>query len=284
MVCFLAAATLSILGTAQSPSTSQTVAEPAAPSASAPAPSALPPIPRGRSTVIGGEIRDVDPVRDEFILKVFGGRSMKVLFDERTQVFRDGARIPVLKLHAEDHASVETTLDGTKIFAIRINMLSQLPEGQYQGQIVSYDRQTQEMTLRGAASKTPITLSVPAGTPVMRLDQDPLSAPQRDPSDLAPGSLVEVTFHGGRAGRGVATEVDVLASPGSVVTFRGKLSFLDVRSGRLVIADAKDDESHEIVYDASRFPISRELHDGADVKVTASYDGSRYVASSITVE
>ncbi len=214
MVCFLAAVTLSILGTAQSSSTDEKLAQATPPSASAPGHSALPPIPRGKSTVIGGEIREVDPVRDEFMLKVFGGRSMRILFDERTQVFRDGLRIPVLKLHPEDHASIETTLDGTNIFAIRIHMLSQLPEGQYQGQVVSYDRQTGEITLRAAGSKTPITLRVPTGTPVMRLDEDPLAAQQHDPSNFAPGSLVEVTFNGGHGGHGVATEVDVLASPG----------------------------------------------------------------------
>jgi len=44
----------------------------------------LPPIPTGKSTVIGGEIRSVDPVRDQVTLKVFGGNdTMKVLFDER---------------------------------------------------------------------------------------------------------------------------------------------------------------------------------------------------------
>ena len=34
--------------------------------------SSLPPIPKGKSTVMGGVIHDVDPVRDQFTLKVFG--------------------------------------------------------------------------------------------------------------------------------------------------------------------------------------------------------------------
>ena len=70
----------------------------------------------------------------------------------------------------------------------------------------------------------------------------------------------------------------------AIASWTGKLSFLDLQSGRLVIADPKGNESHEIVYDASRFPESRDLHDGSDVKVTASFDGSRYVASAIVVE
>src|ERR1017187_3101447 len=46
--------------------------------------SALPAIPRGKSTIVGGEVQNVDPVRDEFRLKVVGQRPMKILFDERT--------------------------------------------------------------------------------------------------------------------------------------------------------------------------------------------------------
>ena len=62
----------------------------------------LPPIPPGKSTVIGGAIHDVDPVRDQFMLKVFGGKSMKILFDERTQVYRDGKKTPLRDLRAND--------------------------------------------------------------------------------------------------------------------------------------------------------------------------------------
>lgn len=35
--------------------------------------SSLPPAPKGKSTVIGGAIRGVDRVRDQFTLDVFGG-------------------------------------------------------------------------------------------------------------------------------------------------------------------------------------------------------------------
>src|SRR5271165_6578305 len=54
---------------------------------------ALPPLPGGKSTVLGGSIRGVDPVRDQLVLDVYGEKPMKVLYDERTQIFRDGKRI-----------------------------------------------------------------------------------------------------------------------------------------------------------------------------------------------
>ena len=37
--------------------------------------------------------------------------AMKILFDERTQVYRDGVRIPLRDLRPEDHASVQTILE-----------------------------------------------------------------------------------------------------------------------------------------------------------------------------
>src|SRR5580658_8877449 len=82
----------------------------------------LPPMPRGKSTVIGGAIREVDRVRDQFTLNVFGGRALKVLFDERTKVYRDGIKSSIRDLHAGDHVSVETVLDGTTVFARSIHM------------------------------------------------------------------------------------------------------------------------------------------------------------------
>src|ERR1035437_1775166 len=59
---------------------------------------ALPPPPRGRSTVEGGTIRSVDPVRDQLTLNVYGTKPMKILFDERTQVYRDGVKTPLSDL------------------------------------------------------------------------------------------------------------------------------------------------------------------------------------------
>ena len=82
----------------------------------------LPPLPSAKdSTIFGGAIRHIDPVRDQFLLDIYGERPMKVLFDERTQVYRNGVKIPVHDLEAADHASVQTALDGTRIFALSVH-------------------------------------------------------------------------------------------------------------------------------------------------------------------
>src|ERR1039458_5077970 len=94
----LAVAILSSVAFAQSassagskPAQDQSVQAASRPESAFGSPTALPPTPRGKSTVIGGAIRGVDRVRDQFTLNVFGGRTLKVLFDERTQIYRDGA-------------------------------------------------------------------------------------------------------------------------------------------------------------------------------------------------
>lgn len=233
---------------------------------------------------MGGEIRDVDPVRDQFTLKVFGGQSIKILFDERTQVFRDGTKIPLLNLRREDHASVETTLDGTKIFALRVHILSQLPEGEYRGLVLSYNPQTGELTINVALSQEPIRLHVPAGTPMVRVGQEASSAPRDGLFDFASGSLIDVKFKSDASGHGVATHVDILGVPGSAFIFSGDLSFLDVHSGRLAIVDPRDNQTYEVTFNPSQFPVSHELHEGLAVRVTTTFDGRRYVASEITIK
>ena len=85
--------------------------------------SAIPPLPAGKSTILGGAIRDVDPVLDRFTLRIVGEKPLKILFDERTQVFVDGKKTPLRDLHASEHASIQTTLDGTSIFAISVHIL-----------------------------------------------------------------------------------------------------------------------------------------------------------------
>jgi hypothetical protein len=267
-------------------STSKQIAEKEGlPAASASSVSSLStPSPKGRSTVMGGKIRDVDPVRDQFTLQVVGGQSIKMLFDERTQVYRDGVKISLLDLRADDHASVETTLDDTKIFALSVHMLSQLPEGELRGLVLSCDHLTGEMTINVALSQKPITLRIPPGTPVVRVGQEALSGKQSDLNDLVRGSLIDVKFKGGNEGHGVATHIDVVAIPGSAFVFSGNVSFLDLHSGRFAVVDPRDNQTYQIAFEPSRFPASRDLHEGLAVKVTTVFDGSRYLASEITIQ
>jgi hypothetical protein len=51
----------------------------------------------------------------------------------------------------------------------------------------------------------------------------------------------------------------------------------------LALVDPRDERRYEVFFDAARFPMSREIHEGADVTLTADFDGSRYVARAITI-
>ncbi len=250
--------------------------------------SSLPPLPKGKSTVIGGAIRGVDRVRDQFTLDVFGGRSLKVLFDERTLIYRDGVKSSQHDLLAGDHVSVETVLDGTTVFARSIRMLSESPEGASQGQVISYDAADRELTVRDALSRQPVKFRVPDGTTFVRQGQAASSSAA--PSSAGPGSadlvagvLVSVKFQSDNKGHGVANQVSILAVPGSAFVFVGNVASLDLHSGLLVVVDPRDDKRYDVFFDSARFPVSRELHEGSDVMVTADFDGARYVASAITV-
>jgi hypothetical protein len=256
-------------------------------SAAAGAPAAastLPPAPKGKSTVIGGEIRSIDAVRDQFTLKVFGGKPVKILFDERTQVYDNGKRIRVLDLQPAQHASVETLLDGTKIFALRIHTLSDLPEGETQGRVTSYNMQTGELTLNAAALKEPIVLHVPADVPVQSVGQHVAEGKPSTLSEITRGSLIDVGFKSGAKGHGVATHIDILATPGASFEFAGTLSSLDAHTGHLAIIDPQDDQTYQVVYNPAQLHISGDLHQGSRVRVDTTFDGTNYVASQITIE
>ena len=97
-----------------SPVATNPVIRSGAPSANLPA---LPPQPAGKSTIMGGAIQDVDSLRDQFSLNAFGQKKIRIFYDERTHVYRDGKPVPLLQLASSNHASVQTVLDGTKVFA-----------------------------------------------------------------------------------------------------------------------------------------------------------------------
>jgi len=243
---------------------------------------ALPPAPRGKSTVIGGEITGIDRVRDELTLKVFGQSSMKILFDERTLVYLDGKRIPVRELTSSRRASVQTTLDGTKVFAVSIHILSQSPEGEFRGSVLNYNPETRALTVSAAHMRDAIQLRVPGNTPVFREGQHAFSSVPSGTPDLVKGALVSVTFEPGKDGRGVANKIVILAIPGAEFLFSGNLSSLDMHTGTLVLVDPRDDQSYQILFDSARFPASRNLHEGDYISVSATYDGAHFRARSLT--
>jgi hypothetical protein len=242
----------------------------------------LPLAPQGKSTILGGQIRNVDPVLDQFTLAVVGQRPLKILFDARTQLFRNGTTIPLRELRSEEHASVQTVLDGGNVYALSIHVLSQVPEGEAQGHVQSYDPATLTLTLTGNLSHEPIRLTLRDNTPVVREGQAAFTAGGEGKSDLVNGSLVVVRFEANGKGQAVANHVTVLARPGSSFVFSGTLSSLDMHAGLLVLVDPRDGKEYQISFAPAGIAGSESLHAGDHVRIIAGFDDGRYTATEIT--
>lgn len=245
---------------------------------------ALPAIPRGRSTTLGGEITHVDNVRDELTLTIVGGPRMKILFDARTQAYLDGKRISLRNLGLPEHASVQTLLDGTTIYALSIHILSQSPAGDVHGTILNFNPKTMELTMTTTLLSDPIRLFLPADVVIHRAGQRQFASVFSGTSDLVRGTLISAIFHSDKKGRGEARQITILATPGSTFVFSGTLSSLDMHTGVLVVIDPRDSQSYRIFFNPSRLSVARNCHLGDHIRVTAIYDGARYTARELLVD
>jgi hypothetical protein len=244
----------------------------------------LPSVPAGKTTVIGGVIRSIDPVRDQMTLGVYGGgKAVKVLFDERTQFFRDGIKTPLDNMRTNDHASVETELDGDNVFAVSVHTLSASPVGECEGQVLAFDPRDGEVTVRNTLSGEPIRLRVEPQTTIARMGQPAFASSVTGTSDLMRGALISVKFQSDNRGVGIANAISILATPGSGFYFSGNVTYLDLHDGLMALTDPRDEHSYTIAFNPSRFPASQKLHEGSRVSVSASFDGKQYVASKLDV-
>lgn len=242
---------------------------------------ALPPLPPAdTSTIFGGAISKVDPLRDQFMLNIYGQHPLKVLFDERTQLFRDGQRIPVDSLEPAEHASVQTALDGTHIFALRIHILSKSPTGSYRGRVLQYDPDTRLLKLDASPSPRPLEIVVPPSATFSRSGQTAFTSQTSGPSDLQPGALVSVTFAPEGQGQAAASNVVVLAVPGSSFIFIGNITALNTAAGTLSLVDPRDGQTYQLSFSPGETP-NPPLHVGEKVRISARYNGGQYVASNI---
>jgi hypothetical protein len=244
----------------------------------------VPPLPRGISTTLGGSIHDIDPVLDRFTLHIVGEKPMKILYDERTQLFVDGKRISLRQLRPAEHASVQTALDGTSVFAISVHILSRLQQGDYSGQILSYDPTTGDLDLVGAHGGDPIRLRVSSSTTFERKGQGSSTSTAAGPGDLQRGSLISLQFDPDGKGRGSATRITLLATPGSTFVFSGNLIALDTHTGTMSVLDPRNDQTYQIEFNPASLPSIQSIHPGQHVRVSAEYDGTRYLAQNVTSE
>ncbi len=238
----------------------------------------VPPSPNDRATLIGGRVTDIDPVNDRLSVQPFGTkRKMKIFFDERSHVYRNGREVDPTMIHKGDRVYLDTQLDKnkSKVFARNVRVQTKLLQADAHGQIVNFNAQTGVVSVRDDLSGQDIRFHL---RPTATVDNQ--GHPGRT-SDLQPGSLVTAHFLSGQQGRNEVDQVTILAAAGSNYTFEGKLTHLDVRNHLLGLENQSDGKIYDIRYDPQRTPIG-DLKVGSSINVSAKFNGREYAADSLS--
>jgi Domain of unknown function (DUF5666) len=232
-----------------------------------------PAMPKSTTTLVGATVEGVDHVHDRVTVRPFGGKKMVVHFDERTHIYRDGVETTHLAIHKGDRVYVDTMLDGSQVLARNIRVITQVNEADARGQVI--ENSGNEISIRDELSGQPVGLAVDGNSHVV------LHGKQIAITEVAPGSLVTVQFAPDSEGRGIAREIQVLASPGAVYTFAGRVTNLDLSVGQISIASQSDNRTYDISVVRPLLPGN--LMVGSDVVVKAIFDGKAYRANSVNV-
>jgi hypothetical protein len=101
-------------------------------------------------------------------------------------------------------------------------------------------------------------------------------------SALVPGTLISIRFSSEGGARNTATEISILAQPGTRYTFSGQVVHIDLRTGLLVLNSSTDHKTYEVYLPTSMNPAEN-LQPGVTVKVLTDFDGERYIVRNVTV-
>ena len=156
--------------------------------------------PTGKSTLVGGRVSKVDAGPMKSWVQPFGGRNLKIVFDGRTQIFRDGAKATASDLRGGDKIYVDTILDGTTIFAKNIRILTQRTSGESRGQVVSFDSGRAESLVNDPLSPEPVTIRVTSSTKILRERQHAVAVDRWTPA-IAGECEIQARERGWRRGR-----------------------------------------------------------------------------------
>ena len=233
----------------------------------------VPPMPKGMTTLVGGKVENIDHVRDRITVRPFDGKKMVLHFDERSHIYRDGVESTQLAIHKGDRVYVDTMLDGSEVLARNIRLVTQVNAADTRGQVLL--NTGAEIAIHDDLSGQAVRLALDNNTRVVH------GGKPGEISEVTPGSLVTIQFGQDKAGHAVAREIHLLASPGSVYTFAGRVTNLDLSLGQISIANQSDDRTYDI--SVVRPLLPNDLMIGSDVVVKAMFDGKEYRANSVDV-
>ncbi len=126
-----------------------------------------PPLPKGKPTLIGGTATKVDRIRSRITVEPFGAKNkMTIMVDERTHIFRNGVETTIEKVKKGDRVYFDTMLDGPKIFAKNVRVVSETGAAEVRGQITAYDPGRGIIQLNDALSSRPVSFKINSSTKV----------------------------------------------------------------------------------------------------------------------
>ena len=235
----------------------------------------LPPLPQTQISLIGGIVTRLDPVRDRMTLRVFGGRDLTLNFDVRTCVTKGEALASMRDVRPGMRVYADTILNDGRIFAKAIRVSTIAPLGEAQGQVTGYEADKRLLRVRDAISSRGFNLQITGNTDIRSNGQ---AVPVQE---LRSGALVKVVFKSGLESTNLAEKIDVLAQPGGVFTFSGRILSIDLRNGYMTLVEPERQNTFEVGLDSIPLAARNQLKESSDVTVRARFDGSKYQAESV---
>jgi len=235
------------------------------------------PLPKENVSLIGGTVGSFDRIHNRLKVKITGGRSVSVSFDERTSFFRDGQPVTYEKIQKGDRVYLDTVLNQQRVFARNVRVQSHTGSAEARGQIVAYDPGKAQMTMLDELSSEPVTMHVSSATSFKS------ATGSARITDLIPGALVAVSFSPAQGASAQAKEITLLAKPGSMFVFAGSVTHIDLRAGVFSLANASDNKNYDISFDPARTPNLENLTIGSEVNVKATFSGKKYLANEVQI-
>jgi hypothetical protein len=226
---------------------------------------------RGKTGLVRGVLKRLDPIHDQLLVHTFGGGDIRIGFDGRTQLVAENQQTRLTSLPVGSVLSVDTVMDNGKLFArsVRTGTAGAVD---LSGQVVRFDYGKSELILHDPMSPQNISVRVTSSTTVTNQGQ-PASA-----AALLPGTLVMIKFS---AAQKTASEVKILAERGGSFTFQGRIVSVDLRSRVVALSNDTDQSLRELSFNTLDTNSVNLLREGAEVNIQAEFDGDHYNIRSV---
>jgi hypothetical protein len=240
-----------------------------------------PPLPKGRTTLIGGIAVSVDHVRNHITVQPFGrGQKVKVIVDERSHIYRNGTPTTILGVRKGDRVYVDTMFDASndKVLARNIRVVTETGLAEVRGQVIATNSSHDTITVRDLLSAKPVTFAIGSATSYSS-SKGSVSA-----GDVQPGALIDVQFAPRRGDQDMARAINIVAKPGDNYVFAGVVTNLDLRTDSLFLDNKSDDQNYELHFTPADVADLQQLKVGSQVTARATFDGKQYKASNIRID